>query len=71
MLEKIEMKNYGQSAIDGRYKNKLSELEELVSESALIKYRIKVEILWLLHLNNVNKANHFLNISINSELQKS
>ena len=32
------------SPIDGRYRNKVSKLENYFSEFALIKYRVKVEI---------------------------
>ena len=38
------------SPIDGRYKNKTKELENYFSEFALIKYRIHIEISWLLFL---------------------
>ena len=36
--------------IDGRYKKVTKKLKDYLSESALIHYRIKVEILWLAHL---------------------
>ncbi|MEZ4743270.1 MAG: adenylosuccinate lyase [Bdellovibrionota bacterium] len=36
--------------LDGRYANKLSLLNSVVSEGALIRYRARVEALWLLHL---------------------
>lgn len=35
------------SPVDGRYKNKVSELESYFSEYALIKYRLLVELAWL------------------------
>ncbi|MBC61761.1 MAG: adenylosuccinate lyase [Zetaproteobacteria bacterium] len=38
------------SPLDGRYRNKLETFRNYVSEGALIKYRIKVELQWLLHL---------------------
>ncbi len=38
------------SALDGRYAGQLRGLEGLVSEAALIRYRIRVEAAWLLHL---------------------
>lgn len=44
----IELLNI--SPIDGRYKNKTSELNEYLSEYALIKYRVLVEIKWLIYL---------------------
>jgi adenylosuccinate lyase len=38
------------SPIDGRYASKVSELEECFSEYALLKNRVKVEIMWLIAL---------------------
>ena len=38
------------SPIDGRYRSKVSILENYFSEYALISYRVKVEILYLLKL---------------------
>lgn len=38
------------SPLDGRYHSKVKELEGYCSEYALIKYRLQVEIEWLLHL---------------------
>ena len=40
------------SPIDGRYKSITEELNTYFSEYALIKYRVKVEIKWLLFLLN-------------------
>ena len=40
------------SPIDGRYKNKIKELENYFSEFALIKTRVEVEIRWLQFLLN-------------------
>ena len=47
------------SPLDGRYSSKVSELSKYFSESALIKYRVKVEVCWLIHLaqNNILKDN--------------
>ena len=42
------------SPIDGRYHNQTEELQEFFSEYAFIKYRIKVEVEWLLHLLGMN-----------------
>lgn len=39
------------SPIDGRYREKLEELSLYFSEFALIKYRVKVEILYLINLS--------------------
>ncbi len=41
---------YSISAVDGRYRSKLEKLAPLVSEAALISYRLRVEAEWLLHL---------------------
>ncbi|WP_321371445.1 adenylosuccinate lyase [uncultured Desulfuromusa sp.] len=38
------------SPIDGRYASKVSELSECFSEYALLKNRVKVEVMWLLAL---------------------
>ncbi len=38
------------SPLDGRYGGKLGDFNELVSEAALIRYRVRVESAWLLHL---------------------
>ena len=38
------------SPLDGRYKNKTSTLQQFFSESALIKYRLHVEIEYFIAL---------------------
>ena len=38
------------SPVDGRYKSKVKDLENYLSEYALIKYRVFVEISWLKYL---------------------
>lgn len=40
------------SPLDGRYTKVISPLTPYLSESGLIKYRVKVEISWFLHLAN-------------------
>ena len=45
------------SPIDGRYRNTVGELSEFFSEYAFMKYRIKVEIKWLIHLLEMNIIN--------------
>ncbi len=45
---------YSLSAIDGRYRGKLESLAPLVSEAALIQYRLRVEAEWLLHLSETS-----------------
>ena len=54
------------SPIDGRYKSKVSELDAYFSEFALIKYRIKVEIEYLILL-----AEHIPQIDAFSDVDKS
>ena len=39
------------SPIDGRYEAQTAELSSEFSEAALIKYRVRVEIEWLLFLS--------------------
>ena len=38
------------SPIDGRYRDSTNELADFFSEYAFIKYRIKIEVFWLIHL---------------------
>ncbi|NIQ97843.1 MAG: adenylosuccinate lyase, partial [Desulfuromonadales bacterium] len=38
------------SPIDGRYASKVTELTECFSEYALLRNRVKVEVVWLLAL---------------------
>ena len=45
------------SPIDGRYHKTTESLNEYFSEYALIKYRIIIEIKWLLKLNEILKLN--------------
>jgi len=45
------------SPIDGRYHSKTSELQTYFSEHALIFYRVKVEILYLIKLNQLKLKN--------------
>ena len=40
------------SPLDGRYRAKLDEMSDYFSEFALFKYRVRVEIEWLIHLCN-------------------
>ncbi|MFT6811325.1 MAG: adenylosuccinate lyase [Saprospiraceae bacterium] len=41
------------SPIDGRYSSKTISLQEYFSEAALIKYRVKVEVAYFLHLGQI------------------
>ncbi|MCL4116365.1 UNVERIFIED_CONTAM: hypothetical protein GTU68_026966 [Idotea baltica] len=41
------------SPIDGRYSSKTAALQEYFSEAALIKYRVKVEVAYFLHLGKI------------------
>ena len=45
------------SPIDGRYHKTTEKLNEYFSEYALIKYRVIVEIKWLLKLNEIININ--------------
>ena len=38
------------SPLDGRYRNRLTQLAELVSELALQRYRVRIELRWFQHL---------------------
>ena len=40
------------SPLDGRYSKKLQILEDRFSEFALIKYRLQVEVEWLIFLSS-------------------
>ena len=40
------------SPLDGRYRNSVKELSEYFSEYALMRYRLKVEIEYLIALSN-------------------
>lgn len=53
------------SPVDGRYHNSTKELNEYFSEYALIKYRVLVEIKWLLKLDKIININ-FSKEEINS-----
>ncbi|OGM12103.1 adenylosuccinate lyase [Candidatus Woesebacteria bacterium RBG_16_34_12] len=44
---------YAISPVDGRYRGNLEELLDYFSEYALIKYRIKVEVLYLIELSEI------------------
>ena len=43
------------SPIDGRYANKTKELRTIFSEFGLIKYRVHVEIQWLIRFKRTKK----------------
>ena len=45
------------SPLDGRYSNKLQILEDRFSEFALIKYRLQVEVEWLIFLSSKKELN--------------
>ena len=51
------------SPIDGRYLEKTKELTDSFSEYALIKYRVLVEIKWLLYLIDKKIINEKINKS--------
>ena len=52
------------SPIDGRYKNKVEGLSLYFSEYALIKYRVQVEIEYLIHLSQFLELEGFSEGSI-------
>ncbi|SCL97455.1 adenylosuccinate lyase, putative [Plasmodium chabaudi chabaudi] len=58
------------SPIDGRYKKSCKEISEYFSEYALIKYRIYVEIQWLIFLNEKEFFYKKLSVKAIDELQK-
>ena len=45
------------SPLDGRYSKKLQILEDRFSEFALIKYRLQVEVEWLIFLSSKKELN--------------
>ncbi|XBC44597.1 MAG: adenylosuccinate lyase [Buchnera aphidicola (Schlechtendalia peitan)] len=45
------------SPIDGRYSNRTSKLRDVFSEYAFLKYRVKVELLWLKKLLTLKEIN--------------
>ena len=55
------------SPIDGRYGAKVSELVECFSEYALLKNRVKVEVMWLIALCKEEKIVQCRNISADEE----
>lgn len=60
------------SPLDGRYKSKLGNLSEKVSEGALIGYRVRIEAEWLLHLAQMEEIKKDLQLSpqITAKLQE-
>ena len=55
------------SPLDGRYKAQLKGLGGLVSEGALIGYRVKVEALWLLHLAEEPQFRPYFSLSASAK----
>ncbi len=49
MIENPQLKAV--SAIDGRYQNKIGDYADITSEFGLIKFRVRVECEWLVHLS--------------------
>ncbi len=61
----------GISPIDGRYRSKVSTLARYFSEHALIKYRVRVEILYFISLAEAGIAQlRNYNVAKNDELKK-
>ena len=48
------------SPIDGRYRKKVEELSKYFSEAALFKYRVLVEIEYLIELYNLRRFVRFV-----------
>ena len=40
------------SPLDGRYRRRVAALNSLVSESALMRYRVRIEVAWFIHLSD-------------------
>lgn len=57
------------SPLDGRYANKLTDLQPLLSEYALVKNRAKVEIKWLIELANNPKIKELKPLSASQQKQ--
>lgn len=57
------------SPLDGRYKEKVDALRPIVSEYGLFRYRIFVEIKWLIFLSNEKKLKEIAKLS-NSDYEK-
>ena len=58
------------SPIDGRYASKTKVLKDYFSEFSLIKYRVKVEIEYLIALSNLKELDFFLKENQIEELRK-
>ena len=58
------------SPIDGRYASKTKVLKDYFSEFSLIKYRVKVEIEYLIALSNLKELDFFLKENQIKELRK-
>jgi adenylosuccinate lyase len=50
------MNNYPLSPLDGRYANKVQNLQKIFSEFGLMKYRLQVEVEWLILLSKEKLA---------------
>ena len=49
--------------LDGRYANKTKHLREICSEFALMRYRVKIEVLWFLHLGKIESISELRGVS--------
>ena len=58
------------SPIDGRYASKTKVLQDYFSEFSLMKYRVKVEIEYLIALSNLKELNFFLTENQIEKLRK-
>ncbi len=51
------------SALDGRYADKITELQGIASEAALNRYRYVIELQWLLHLHAQSSIRPFIGLN--------
>ena len=58
-MDHSEFSSWALSPVDGRYFDRVNNLRAFLSEGALNCYRIKVEVLWTLHLLEAMRDNKF------------
>ena len=56
------------SPLDGRYSNVNTHLRDILSEYGLIKYRIRVEIEWFIHLSKQKSIPELPSLSIKDKI---
>ena len=55
------------SPVDGRYRRHVSSLADLCSEFGLIRYRVRIEIEWLMHLSDTEQFVALSELSIDTK----